>query len=156
MKKLLLAALLVLTTTQVTKAADIDDIFIPGDDSDSECSMMNQKEQHYMRFNGVSVNIEKITDRPFTRRANAAYQAALTNPFNCPMVCNIELISSRGTNGDFEVIASKAHLGVFVAPRSVSLVKGNIEIKHGRGDDGLQWVESKGHLVSAKNCMFVN
>ena len=150
-KKLLLGAILVLGLTSVALAGDYDDIFIPGD---SDCNMMTKKEQEYMRYNGVSVNIIRVNDRLLSRRATATYEAALTNPFNCAITCNIEIISSRGVDRDFEVIASKAHLGVYAPARSIHKVHGDIEIKHGRGDDGLQWVESKGHLVSAKNCFF--
>lgn len=151
-KKLLLGSFLVLGLSNVALAGDYDDIFIPGDDAD--CAMMTHKQQEYMRYNGVSVNIIKINDRLLSRRATAVYEASLSNPFNCNITCNIEVISSRGTNYDFEVIASKAHLGVFAPARSINKVRGEIEIKHGRGDDGLQWVESKGHLVSAKSCFF--
>ena len=144
MKKILLASLLLLAIAPAIRA----------DVSHYE-KMMTEKQQHYMRFNGVSVAIIRVNDRIISRRASADYEASLTNPYNRAIRCNIVLISSRGINERFEVIDQKSHLGVYVSPHGFTKMCGHIEIKHGRGDDGLQWVESKGNLVKAENCMFL-
>jgi hypothetical protein len=117
--------------------------------------IMTIEQAEYLKFNGVGVNIIRVNDRLVSRRARAYYEASLTNPYNRSIKCSIELISSRGSNEKFEVIDSKTHLAVFVAPKGVTKVFGDLEIKHGRGDDGLQWISAKGHLVSAKNCLFL-
>ncbi len=145
MKNLLIAALFTLSLVSLVSAQDDG----PYD------QLMTAKQQEYMRYNGVSVAITSVNDRLISRRARADYQAALSNPFNRAIRCNIVLISSRGINERYEVIDQKAHLGVYVPAKSVTKVHGHIEIKHGRGDDGLQWVESKGHLVKAENCIFL-
>ncbi|MBC7428332.1 MAG: hypothetical protein H7336_06955 [Bacteriovorax sp.] len=144
MKKLLLASLLLLSIAPAVKADDA-----PYED------MMTEKQQEYMRFNGVSVAIIRVNDRLISRRASADYEASLTNPYNRAIRCNIVLISSRGVNERYEVIDQKSHLGVYVPAKGITKMCGHIEIKHGRGDDGLQWVESKGNLVKAENCMFL-
>lgn len=145
MKKMLLASILVLTGAMSVQAQD-----------DYGHGMMNPKQAEYLRYNGVSINITRIDDRVVSRRATAYYDASLTNPYSRGIRCNIDLTSSRGTNENYEVIANKSHAGVYVPPKSVTKVCGSIEIKHGRGDDGLQWVESRGHLVRASNCFFVD
>ena len=148
MKTLLLTGLLLLSVFPTVQA--------DGGANDDYGVMMSDKEAHWLRYNGVSVNIKVVRDEVFSRRARAYYEASLTNPYFRPISCSIELISSRGVNEKFEVIDSKTHLNIEVGPRSSEKVCGDIEIKHGRGDDGLQWIESKGHLVSARNCMFID
>jgi hypothetical protein len=118
--------------------------------------MLTKKEAEYMRYNGVSINITEVDDRVVSRRATAYYEASLTNPYARAIRCNIDLTSSRGVNTDFEVIDTKSHIGVYASPQSVVHVHGAIEIKSGRGDDGLQWVGARGHLVLARNCIFVD
>lgn len=144
MKKMLLASFLVLGLASSLKADEYG------------FSVMPPKQAEYLRYNGVSINITRVDDRLVSRRATAYYDASLTNPYNRGIRCNIELTSSRGTNDRYEVIATKSHTGVYVPAKSITKVCGHIEIKHGRGDDGLQWVESKGHLVRASNCFFVD
>lgn len=145
MKKMLLASILLLTLVPSIQAQD-----------DYGHGMMSPKQSEYLRYNGVSINISRVDDRLVSRRATAYYDASLTNPYSRGIRCNIDLTSSRGINEDYEVIANKSHAGVYVPPQSVTKVCGSIEIKHGRGDDGLQWVESRGHLVRASNCFFVD
>ncbi|MBC7713395.1 MAG: hypothetical protein H7177_08650 [Rhizobacter sp.] len=144
MKNLILAALLLVSIAPAVKA----------DDGSYE-DMMTAKQQEYMRFNGVTVAIVRVNDRIISRRASADYEASLTNPYDRAIRCNIVLISSRGVNERYEVIDQKAHLGVYVPPKGITKMCGHIEIKHGRGDDGLQWIESRGNLVKAENCMFL-
>jgi hypothetical protein len=144
MKNLLFAALLLLSIAPVAHS----------DDGTYE-DIMTAKQQEYMRFNGVSVSITRVDDRLLSRRAYAYYDVSLTNPFSRSIRCNIVLISSRGVNENYEVIDQKSHLGVFATAKGITKLSGRIEIKHGRGDDGLQWVESKGNLVKAENCMFL-
>ncbi len=142
MKNLLLSFLIALAIIPATNARA---------DAPYEQSM-DEKQQGYMRYNGVSVSILSVNDRFISRRATASYEVSLTNPYKRGIRCNIILISSRGSNEKFEVIDQKAHLGVYAPANGVTKLAGTIEIKHGRGDDGLQWVESKGHLVKAENC----
>lgn len=144
MKKMLTASFLFLGLTSALVAQDYGE------------GMMSKKQAEYLRYNGVSINITRVDDRVVSRRATAYYEASLTNPFDRGIRCNIDLTSSRGSNERYEVIATKSHAAVYVPGRSVTKVCGSIEIKHGRGDDGLQWVTSKGHLVSANNCFFVD
>lgn len=145
MKNFLLASLLLLSIVPVAHSHE---------DAPYE-DLMSEKQQEYLRYNGVSVHIQRVDDRLISRRARAYYEASLANPYNRSIRCSIKLISSRGINERYEVIDSKTHLNVYVAPKSVTKVSGNLEIKHGRGDDGLQWIESKGHLVRTENCMFL-
>ena len=145
MKKLLLASFLLVSVISQAQAYD-----------SGEEGMMTPKQMEFMRYNGVSVHIIAVRDRLFSQRARAFYDASLMNPYTRPISCSIELISSRGINERYEVIDSKTHLNVYVEPRSSTQVSGNIEIKHGRGDDGLQWLDFKGHTVLARNCMFVD
>ena len=144
MKKMLLASILVMAGAMSVQAQDYGE------------GMMSPKQAEYLRYNGVSVNISRVDDRVVSRRATAYYEASLTNPYSRGIRCNIDLTSSRGVNDRYEVIANKSHAGIYVPGKSVTKVCGSIEIKHGRGDDGLQWVESRGHLVRASNCFFVD
>src|SRR5690606_35778131 len=111
--------------------------------------IMSDKEAKWLRYNGVAVHIVAVRDRLFSQRARAFYEASLSNPYSRPISCSIELISSRGINERYEVIDSKTHMNIRVEPRSSEKVCGDSEIKHGRGDDGLQWLDFKGHMVSA-------
>lgn len=145
MKKFLITSLLLLA-------------FIPAAHSYNNApyeDLMTSTQQEYLRYNGVSVHIQRVDDRLISRRARAYYEVSLANPYNRAIRCSIKLISSRGINERYEVIDSKTHLNVYAASKSVTKLSGNLEIKHGRGDDGLQWIESKGHLVRTENCMFL-
>lgn len=144
MNKMLLASILVMSATFTLQAQEYGE------------GLMSPKQSEYLRYNGVSINITRVDDRVVSRRATAYYEASLTNPFSRGIRCNIDLTSSRGVNERYEVIANKSHAGIYVPGKSITKVCGNIEIKHGRGDDGLQWVESRGHLVRASNCFFVD
>lgn len=144
MKKMLLASILVMTGAMSVQAEEYGH------------GMMSSKQSEYLRYNGVSINITRVDDRVVSRRATAYYEASLTNPYSRGIRCNIDLTSSRGENDRYEVIANKSHAGVYVPAQSLTKVCGSIEIKHGRGDDGLQWVEARGHLVRASNCFFVD
>lgn len=145
MKTFFLATLFLLSVIPAVHAEDMD-----------QDRLMTEKQAEWLRYNGVSVHIRVVDDRLISRRARAFYEASLSNPYSRPISCSIELISSRGIDERYEVIDSKTHLNVYVAPRSSEKVCGSIEIKHGRGDDGLQWLDFKGHTVSARNCMFVD
>ena len=145
MKKLLLGLVFLLSVMTGAMAEDFE-----------HGEIMSDKEAKWLRYNGVAVHIVAVRDRLFSQRARAFYEASLSNPYDRAISCSIELISSRGINERYEVIDSKTHMNIRVEPRSSETVSGNIEIKHGRGDDGLQWLDSKGHMVSARNCMFVD
>lgn len=145
MKKLLLVTFLALAITPLAHTNDL----LPYED------LMTEKQQEYLRYNGVSVHITKVDDRLISRRARAYYEVSLTNPYARAIRCGVKIISSRGQNEKYEVIDSKTHLGVYVAPKGITKMSGSIEIKHGRGDDGLQWIESKGHLIRTENCIFL-
>lgn len=153
MKKMLLASILVLSFSAIAFVQE---------EENHESSMLTAKQAQYMRYHGVSINLIDVYHpmkwRPskFSRRGNAKYEASLTNPYNRGIRCNIEITSGRGENEDFEVIASKAHMGIYADPRSVTIVSGNIEIKRGRGEDGVSWVNYPGQMYKASNCFFVD
>lgn len=119
---------------------------------------MTEAQKKQMRTQ-VTLNIISYTKLTvFKKKGTANYEAALSNPFNRTIRCDINLTSSRGYNTDYQTIDHKSHIGVVVEPLGVSKMVGTINIMKGHDDTGMSWADAlyRGNTYFAENCMFLN
>lgn len=118
---------------------------------------MTREQIRHMRFKGVNINVNRVAKAggAFSKNIKISYDAILTNPYNFDIKCDIVLHSDRGLDENWEQIDSKTHASVFAKAHSSSVVTGVISGKKGKGSNGLNWIENKGHGVLATNCFSV-
>lgn len=106
-----------------------------------EVTPFSKKQSEEIKEKNVSINIISSTKLSILKRNGTAnYEAALSNPFNRTIRCNIDIESNSGWDTkEGRIVDHKSHIGVVVQPNGLTKVTGTIKIMKTGDDLGFNW-----------------